>query len=410
MNLNPNCQLEPQPPPAPPCQGERQHAPPLTRGGREGFEPNGQSGLKDDFDRDVYCLAGLPFDAVDMPNALAILQSAVRNQTRCFLSTPNLNFLIAAQSDAEFRDSVIQSDLVVADGMPVVWMAKLLRIPIRVRVAGSSLFEALREQDAANPMSVYFFGGPDGVAEAASNKINQAKGGLACVGYQSPGYVSVEELSAATKIDAINASNADFLVVSLGAKKGQAWIVRNLSSIKTPIISHLGAVVNFEANKLQRAPAWMHNIGLEWLWRIKEEPDLWKRYWQDGLALLKLLLTTVMPHALWLAFNQQRLVQAEKNTLVHLECNASTCRLIMPAVVLDPVSPELRAQMRQASLNKTDVVLDLTATEYLSPGFLGLLLLLEKHLAKHTLKLRVVGVQPKMNRLLKWVGWPGIIG
>ncbi len=114
-----------------------------------------------------------------------------------------------------------------------------------------------------------------------------------------------------------------------------------------------------------------------------------------------------MPHALWLVFNQQRLAQASKNNLAHFACIALTCRLIMPAVVLDP---ELRAQMRQASLNKTDVVLGLTATEYLSPGFLGLLLLLEKHLAKHTLKLRVVGVQPKMNRLLKWVGWPGIIG
>ena len=366
--------------------------------------------MKDDFDRDVYCLAGLPFDAVDMSNALSILQDAVRNQTRCFLSTPNLNFLIASQSDAEFRDSVIQSDLVVADGMPVVWMAKLLRIPIRVRVAGSSLFEALRAQDTANPISVYFFGGPDGVAEAASNKMNLAKGGLVCLGYQSPGYVSVEDMSAATKIDAINASNADFLVVSLGAKKGQAWIVRNLSSIKTPIISHLGAVVNFEANKLQRSPVWMQNMGLEWLWRIKEEPDLWKRYSQDGLALFKLLFTTVVPHALWLVFNQHRLEQTAKNTHVQLECNASICRLIMPAVVLDPASPELRAQMRQASLNKTDVTLDLTATEYLSPGFLGLLLMLKKHLAKNTLKLRVVGVQPKMNRMLKWNGWSGFIG
>jgi N-acetylglucosaminyldiphosphoundecaprenol N-acetyl-beta-D-mannosaminyltransferase len=145
--------------------------------------------LKDDFDREVYCLGGLPFDAVIMAEALAMLQSAARNKTRCFLSTPNLNFLISARSDAEFRDSVIHGDLVVSDGMPLVWIARLLRIPIQERVAGSSLFETLREQDAANPISVYFFGGPDGVAEIAAQKINQNAGGITCVGYQSPGFI-----------------------------------------------------------------------------------------------------------------------------------------------------------------------------------------------------------------------------
>lgn len=385
----------------------------------------------DDFDRDVYCLAGLPFDAVVMSDSLSILKSAAKNQTRCILSTPNVNFLIASHSDTEFRDSVIHSDLVVADGMPLVWIAKLLRIPVRERVAGSSLFEALRErrrrgvrrdtlsgsslfealrgQDAADPITVYFFGGPDGVAETAALRINQAKRGLTCVGYQSPGFVSVEEMSVTTRIDQINASNADFLVVALGAKKGQSWIFRNLSSIKVPIISHLGAVINFEASKLKRAPIFMQNIGLEWLWRVKEEPGLWRRYWQDGFALLKLLVTTVIPHALWLAFNQRRLAQSSQKNLVHFECDASICRLIIPDVVLDPVSPAIRSQLRQVSLQKKDVVLDLTDAEYLSPGFLGLLLLLKKHLDKHAVKLKVIGIQPKMGRLLKWNGLTDLI-
>lgn len=363
----------------------------------------------DDFDRNVYCLGGLPFDAVDMPDSLSILKSAARNRTRCFLSTPNLNFLIASQSDAAFRDSVIQSDLVVADGMPLVWIARLLRIPIRERVAGSSLFEALREQAAASPISVYFFGGSDGVAEMAAQRINQVKGGLACVGYQSPGFVSVAEMSTASRIDQINASNADFLVVSLGAKKGQSWIVRNLDYIKAPIISHLGAVVNFEANKLQRAPGWMQHTGLEWLWRIKEEPGLWKRYWYDGLALSKLLVITVIPYALWLALNQRRLEQTSQKSLAHLDYDASSCRLIISGVVLDPISTAIRSQLRQISLQEKDVILDLTAAEYLSPGFWGLLLLLKKHLDKHAAQLKVIGVQPKMKRLLRWNGLTGLV-
>ena len=73
-----------------------------------------------DFDRQVFCLAGLPFDAVDMAGAVARVRDAATQRKRCFLSTPNLNFLIGCQSDAAFRDSVIHSDLNVADGMPLV--------------------------------------------------------------------------------------------------------------------------------------------------------------------------------------------------------------------------------------------------------------------------------------------------
>jgi N-acetylglucosaminyldiphosphoundecaprenol N-acetyl-beta-D-mannosaminyltransferase len=360
--------------------------------------------LMDDFDRNVYCLVGLPFDAVDMHNTLSIIRSAAKNQTRCFLSTPNLNFLIASRSDAAFRNSVIQSNLVVADGMPLIWMAKFLRIPIRERVAGSSLFEALRDLDATSPISVYFFGGPDGVAETAAQTINQTKDGLTCVGYQSPGFVSVDAMSSSSRIDQINKSNADFLVVSLGAKKGQSWIVKNISYIKTPIISHLGAVVNFAANRLERAPRWMQNIGMEWLWRIKEEPVLLKRYMLDGFALLNLLVTLVIPQALWLTINQRRLEKSSQKASIRLECNESTCRLIISGVVLDPASPETRSILRQASLQGTNTTLDLTDAEFLSPGFLGLILLLKKNLDKNSVKLSVVGVRPRMQRLLKWNG------
>src|SRR5690606_13363441 len=117
------------------------------------------------------------------------------------------------------------------DGMPLVWIARLLGLPIRERVAGSTLFEALRHGEArrtsAGLLSVYFFGGPDGVAERADEKLNASTSWLRCVGYRSPGFASIEEMSDAETIDAINASNADFIVVALGAKKGQTWIERN---------------------------------------------------------------------------------------------------------------------------------------------------------------------------------------
>lgn len=247
-----------------------------------------------DFSRNVHCVFGLPFDAVTLEQAVASIRTAIARRTPCFFSTPNLNFLIAGQTNAAFRASVVHSDLSLADGMPIVWLAKLMGIPIAQRVAGSDVFEALRHS-AGPAINVYFFGGPPGVAERAARQINAESKSMACVGFESPGYGSVEDMSSAETIVKINRSGADFLVVSLGAAKGQAWIERNLEALKVPVVSHLGAVVNFVAGGVKRAPRWMQKTGLEWVWRIREEPTLWKRYLSDGLGLVKLLITTAMP-------------------------------------------------------------------------------------------------------------------
>lgn len=362
----------------------------------------------DDFDREVYCIAGLPFDAVNMEQTMAHMRNAILQETKCFLTTPNLNFLALAQQDAAFRQSVIASDLVIADGMPVVWLAKFLRIPIRERVAGSSLFEAFRKEPRRK-ITAYFFGGPDGVAEAASKRINASSGGVECVGYYSPGFGTLGEMSSSAIIDAINASKADFLVVALGAKKGQAWIMKNLPLLKPPLVSHLGAVVNFEADRLKRAPVWVQNIGLEWLWRIKEEPNLWKRYWGDGLFFLQLILTRILPHRLWLAVNAKRLSHAAGESGLVLDNERDICTLQVSGVILDPVDAGVRGKLRTASLAGKPVELDLSQADYLSPGFLGLILMLKKQLDQKGGTINVVRCNPAIKKLLVTCGMAYLI-
>lgn len=358
-----------------------------------------------DFERQVFCLAGLPFDAVDMAGAVAIVRNAAAERKQCFLSTPNLNFLIACQGDAAFRDSVIHSDLNVADGMPLVWMARLLGIPIRERVAGSGLFEALRRPDKpAAPMSVYFFGGPDGVAEKACGILNVQPAGLRCAGFACPGFGSVEDMSSEEVIARINASGADFLVVALGARKGQAWIEHNRGRITVPVISHLGAVVNFVAGTVSRAPVWMQRTGLEWLWRIKEEPALWKRYWLDGVALLALLLKRILPYAVWLrvrrsrldcsAFSVERLAARTDNAL----------RIAVRGCAPDHLPEAARAVLRDAASAGQPVTVDLAQAEYVSPALFGLLLVLKKHLDAKAAGLAFEGVSSELRRFFVWNG------
>src|SRR5690242_12534769 len=250
----------------------------------------------DRFARDVHCLLGLPIDVVGLDEAAARVRDAVARRAPCFLSTPNLNWVVAARSDAEFRDSVIASDLCVADGMPLVWVARLCGIPVIERVAGADLFQQLKSTPG-EPLGVYIYGAADGVAAAAERRLNDEASGLVCVGHESPGYGPVESLCRPASLARINASGADFLVVSLGAKKGQSWISRNLSRLGVPVVSHLGAVVNFSAGTVRRAPAWMQRCGLEWLWRIRQERRLVGRYLADGFAFLRLLFTRVLPYA-----------------------------------------------------------------------------------------------------------------
>lgn len=244
--------------------------------------------------RNIHWILGLPFDAINLQDAVERVRDAARSKTPLFISTPNLNFLIASQDDTAFRDSVKHSDLSLPDGMPIIWLAKLFGIPLKERVAGSTLFEALRQwplKAGDSTLRVFFFGGPPGTAQQACASVNMNSVGMVCTGFISPGFGSIEDMSTTEILNQINASNADFVIVSLGAKKGQAWIERNRRHLSAPIISHLGAVVNFAAGNIQRAPVWVQQMGMEWVWRIKEEPTLWKRYLSDGLQLIKIIAT-----------------------------------------------------------------------------------------------------------------------
>jgi N-acetylglucosaminyldiphosphoundecaprenol N-acetyl-beta-D-mannosaminyltransferase len=247
-----------------------------------------------------YWLLGLPFDVTTLAQFRQQIFAAVEARRSLVFATPNVSFLAQAQRDARFREDVLRTDFNSADGMPVVWLGRLLGIPFVERVAGSDLLDSLMAQPGPRPLRVFFFGGQEGAAIAASEMVNRKPGGLIAVGSYYPGYGSIEQMSSDAVIDAINRSGADLLIVALGAGKGHRWIEANRHQLNVPVISHLGAAINFIAGRLQRAPGFMQRTGFEWLWRIKEEPALFKRYARDGWFLLKQVCGFVLPQVLGL--------------------------------------------------------------------------------------------------------------
>jgi N-acetylglucosaminyldiphosphoundecaprenol N-acetyl-beta-D-mannosaminyltransferase len=359
------------------------------------FEPITPLERFTDFQRPVYLLLGLPFDAIDMATAVEQVATAARSGRRFLLSTPNLNWLITCQRDEAFRNSVLQSELSLPDGMPVVWLAHLLGLPLRQRVPGSDLFQHLR----AKPISVHFFGGPPGFAGQACENLNRSGDPMRCMGHLSPGFGGVEEMSDPMTLDSINASGADFLVVALGARKGQAWILRNLDRLRIPVVSHLGAVVNFVAGSVARAPGLVGKLGLEWLWRIKEEPGLWRRYWQDGLGFLAYLFRHGLPALI--------LSRRTPSRAAHLEVIVDPegqLHLRLSGFWSEAGLTPLREALADLNTCPRAVRLDLGGVSYLDSAALGLLALLRGHQLKHQQPLDFVGASPGLHHRLDHFG------
>lgn len=352
------------------------------------------------FERDVYCVLGLPFDALDMASAVSRIRRAATCRQPCFFSTPNLNFLVGCLSDDAFRDSVIESDLSIADGTPIVWVASLLGIPLRERVSGSGLFEELRGGNQGR-IAIYFFGGLEGVAEAACRRLNSEPSGLVCVGYECPGFGSVDDLSSDEAIARINASGADFVVVSLGARKGQAWIARNRDRLFAPVISHLGAVMNFVAGTVRRAPRWLQQLGLEWLWRIKEEPGLWRRYFADGLVFLRLLVTRVVP--LWWINSCHRPARSALDgvDMELIDRGTDVVIRLRGAWVVENLRP-LRECFSREELAPRDIRLELEQVSYVDSAFIGLLMLLYGITKHRGRRLSIGNLQENVRRIFRY--------
>lgn len=354
-----------------------------------------------DFTRDVHCVFGLPFDAVSEDQALALLQGAAQRGQRCFLSTPNLSFAAGCADDADFRQSVIHSDLSTADGAPIVWLSRLLGAPLPERVTGSNLFERM-SVESTPPISVYLFGGPDGVAERAAEQLAAGRTpGVTVAGWCSPGFAPLDAISGPNITDPINAVAPQFVVVALGARKGQAWIERNWAHLNAPVISHLGAVINFVAGTVTRAPRWVQRTGLEWLWRIKEEPALWRRYWNDGQRLVRYLIGGALPWA-W-AHRRGRLggTNPQLPLTVSHDRSSGLCGLQGAAVNGTALVP-LRQLFSDACRSQTPLQLDLRGLTQIGTGFVALLQLFDAWHRTRFGQGSIVHCGPAVRRALRW--------
>ncbi len=350
----------------------------------------------DDFSRDVWSVFGAPVDIATPPQAVQAIELAIRDGGRLRFVTPNLNYFMRVAGDPDARRQLVDADLCLADGAPIVLLARALGAPIGARCAGSDVFEILRRRPgfAGRRIRVFFFGGRDGSAERAAAAINAERRGVEAAGHLNPGFGDIDEMSADHIIDAINATNPDFVLVALGAAKGECWIEKNCDRLNAPVIAHLGAVVDFAAGAVARAPAWVRKTGLEWAWRIKEEPSLWRRYWRDGAGVAWLGLTRLAPA---IVFGRPRRVGAPARAEIAIEDGG--CRIELSGDLVASDREPVRRAFREAVAAERDIVLDLASAGAADAAFLGLVLMLEKAQRRNGRALWIRGLSAPMRRL-----------
>lgn len=237
-------------------------------------------------------LFGMPFHALTFERAVAMMIDMARGDQSRYVVTANVDHVIRFSRQPDVRRLYTQADLVVADGMPLIWASRLLGMPLPERVAGSDLMPALCAAAESEGLSVFFLGGADDAAEAAARVLKTRHPALKIAGIHVPPF-GFERDAEASKIalDAVRSARPDILFVGLGSPKQEHWIAAHRETCGAKLSIGVGITFSFVAGRVQRAPRWMQRCGLEWLHRLCQEPRrLWKRYLVDDTAFAWLVL------------------------------------------------------------------------------------------------------------------------
>ena len=233
-----------------------------------------------------YCksfLFGIPVARMTEPEAVERIISFAKRRCAAFVATLNVDFVANAVSGWPFGGNdelwgyLKNADLVTADGMPIVLLSRLLRRGLPERVTGADMVPAICRRCAEEGLSVYVLGGDKGAVAEAFEKLKIENGELRITGVDDS-FVKLDREQPEI-VERINAAKPDILFVALGNPKQELWMGRNLAKLDVGAVIGIGGTFNFIAGKVKRAPKWVQKSGLEWIYRIIQEPGrLWRRY------------------------------------------------------------------------------------------------------------------------------------
>lgn len=232
----------------------------------------------------------IEIDNLTMKETLKAINKLIRENQNAYVVTPNVDHLVQLDKDKELQDAYANASLILADGKPLLWIARWYHTPIKEKISGSDLFPLLCKMAAYKGYKMFFLGAAEGVAVKAAENLSKKYQGLQVAGTYSPPFgFDKNEAEVEKIVKIIKEANPEILIVGLGCPKQEKFMYHYCKKLNVPISLGLGACFDFEAGKIKRAPRWMSNHGLEWLFRITQDPKrMTKRYLIDDRKILTL--------------------------------------------------------------------------------------------------------------------------
>jgi len=231
---------------------------------------------------------------VQIPGVVSQIQSWIRDGSKGrYIAVTGMHGIAESRADGDLRRALDSADLVVPDGMPLVWLGRWHRHPLKRRVYGPELMETFCRETGANYCHFFLGGGP-GTAEQLADLLRQ-RFGIVVAGTYCPPYRPLTEEELREVASRIGAASPDVLWIGLSTPKQEKWMHENRERLSVPVMLGVGAAFDFHSGRVRQAPAWMRENGLEWLFRLSTQPyRLWRRYLISipkaaGLVLLELV-------------------------------------------------------------------------------------------------------------------------
>jgi N-acetylglucosaminyldiphosphoundecaprenol N-acetyl-beta-D-mannosaminyltransferase len=237
-------------------------------------------------------LLGVEISALRMNEVLDIVNEHIASRNNLLIGVVNVAKIVNMRKDPGLRESVEEADLVLADGAPIVWLSRMLRKPLPERVAGIDLMHRLLQQANERRYRVYFLGAKPEVLQKVAAAVQSEYPGVQVAGFRDGYFGEKDEESVA---QAIRDSRTDILLVAISSPKKENFLRKWRNLMNVPVCHGVGGSFDVMAGVIKRAPIWMQKHGLEWLYRLVQEPRrMWKRYLVTNAIFLNLSLMAVL--------------------------------------------------------------------------------------------------------------------
>ena len=228
---------------------------------------------------------------VDMNEALSAIDEMIASGKKSYVVAINVDVVMKIEDDPHLKKIVDEADMVLVDGKPLIWISKWHGKPVKAKISGSDLVPLLCTKARDKGYSIFIIGGKEGIAEKAKENLERDLPGINVVGTYAPPFGFEKDEIELEKINTmISEAHPDLLIACFGCPKQEKWIYENYQKYDAKVSICAGATVDFLAGNVNRAPRWMSEHGLEWLYRFLQEPKrMFKRYFIDDVKIIKLI-------------------------------------------------------------------------------------------------------------------------